>query len=120
MKNRRIATMQDFRDLVLDTLGQFVGKHDTEGIAEHLLSSSQHDGASYHSRILDQGTDDLVMVDDFWALARHYHHDTVARRGPEHAGPFYTAPPAPPEPDDEPQHVTPPPRHPAQTPHTRA
>lgn len=116
MKNRRIATMQDFRDLVLDTLGQFVHEHDTEGIAEHLLISSQHDGASYHGRLLDQGSDDLVMVDDFWALARHYHHDTVAHRGPEHAGTYYTAP-APPEP---PQHVTPPPRHPAQTPHARA
>lgn len=89
MKNRRIASMQDMRDLVLDTLGQYVHEHDTEGIAEHLLQSSQHDGASYYGRILDQGDDDLVTVDDFWALARHYHHSTVQQRDPSYAGPFY-------------------------------
>lgn len=92
MKNRRIATASDFRDLVLDTLGQFAREHDTEGIVEHLLQISQHDGASYYGRILDQGTDDLVMVDDFWALARRYHHATVRRRDPSHAGPFYQPP----------------------------
>ena len=89
MKNRRIASMQDMRDLVLDTLGQFVPEHDTEGIAEHLLQISQHDGANYYGRILDQGTDDLVSVDDFWALARRYHHTTVQQRDPSYAGPFY-------------------------------
>jgi hypothetical protein len=92
VKNRRIATASDFRDLVLDTLGQFAREHDIEGIVEHLLQISQHDGASYHGRILDQGTDDLVMVDDFWALARRYHHPTVRRRDPSHAGPFYRPP----------------------------
>lgn len=87
MKN--IATMQDFRDLVAGTLGQFAREHDIEGIAEHLLQISQHDGAHYYGRILDQGTDDLVMVDDFWTLARRYHHATVRRRDPSAAGPFY-------------------------------
>lgn len=92
MKNRRIATSNDFRDLVLDTLGQFAGEHDIDGIVEHLLQISQHDGASYYGRILDQGDVDLVMVDDFWVLARRYHHDTVRRRDPSHAGPFYQPP----------------------------
>lgn len=104
MKNRRIANMQDFRDLVLGTLGQFVPEHDTDGIAEHLYQAAQTDGASYHSRILDQGDDDLVMVDDFWAVARLYHHPTVQAGGP--AGRFYE----PAEP------VTPTPTEPAQTP----
>ena len=97
MKNRRIASMHDMHDLVLDTLGQFVPEHDTDGIAEHLLQISQHDGANYYGRILDQGTDDLVTVDDFWTLARRYHHATVHRSDPSHAGPYYQ-PPAP-EPD---------------------
>lgn len=92
MKNRRITCMNDMRALVLDTLGQFSPEHDTEGIAEHLLQVSQHDGASYYGRILDQGTEDLVMVDDFWTLARRYHHATVLRRDPSHAGPFYEPP----------------------------
>ena len=97
MKNRRIASMQDMRDLVLDTLGQFAREHDTEGIAEHLLQVSQHDGASYYGRILDQGDEDLVRVDDFWALARRYHHPTVLQRDPSHAGPYYVAPKPPPK-----------------------
>jgi hypothetical protein len=84
--------MNDMRALVLDTLGQFAREHDTEGIAEHLLQVSQHDGASYYGSILDQGDEDLVMVDDFWALARRYHHATVRRRDPSHAGPFYEPP----------------------------
>ena len=112
MKNRRIASMQDMRDLVLDTLGQFAPEHDTDGLAEHLLQISQHDGASYYGRILDQGDDDLVMVDDFWSLARRYHHATVQQRDPSHAGPFYRLP-AP-----EPDHVsadTPTPTHASRT-----
>lgn len=92
MKNRNIANMQDLRDLVLDTLGQFAPEHDTDGIAEHLLQISQHDGTHYHGRILDQGDETLIMVDDFWALARRYHHPTVRRRDPSHAGPFYEPP----------------------------
>lgn len=92
MKNRRITCMNDMRDLVLDTLGQFVREHDTEGLAEHLLQISQHDGATYYGRILDQGDEDLVMVDDFWALARSYHHPTVQRGDPSDAGPFYEPP----------------------------
>lgn len=92
MKNRRITCMNDMRALVLDTLGQFAREHDTEGLAEHLLIVSQHDGASYYGRILDQGDEDLVHVDDFWALARRYHHPTVLRRDPSDAGPFYEPP----------------------------
>jgi hypothetical protein len=94
VKNRHIASLQDLRDLVLDTLGQFAHEHDTEGLAEHLLQISQHDGAHYYGRILDQGDEDLVTVDDFWTLARRYHHPTVTSRDPSHAGPFYQ-PPAP-------------------------
>lgn len=111
MKNRRIASMQDFRDLVLDALGQFAAEHDTEGIAEHLLQMAQHDGAAYHSRILDQGTDELVMVDEFWAIARRYHHDTVRRRDPSHAGPFYEPPRRTRR--ASPRHVSAAPTHPA-------
>lgn len=96
MKNRNIANMQDFRDVVRDTLGQFTPEHDTEGLAEHLLQISHHDGAHYHGRILDQGTDQLVMVDEFWALARRYHHDTVQRRDESYAGLFYEPPDPPP------------------------
>lgn len=89
MKNRNITNMQDLRDLVLDTLGQFAPEHDTEGIAEHLLQISQHDGTHYHGRILDQGDETLIMVDDFWALARRYHHPTVGRPNGAHRGPWY-------------------------------
>jgi hypothetical protein len=91
VKNRRITCMQDMRDLVLDTLGQFAREHDTEGLAEHLLSVSQHDGAEYYGLLLNQGEEDLVMVDEFWALARKYHHPTVGRPGRE-AGVFYEPP----------------------------
>jgi hypothetical protein len=118
VKNRRIATMQDMRALVLDTLGQFAREHDTEGIAEHLLQISQHDGASYYGRILDQGDEDLVHVDDFWALARRYHHTTVQRRDPSHAGPYYAAPKPPPK--RKPRHVSPKRQTPTPAPRTRA
>lgn len=91
MKNRRITCMNDMRALVLDTLGQFAPEHDTEGLAEHLLSVSQHDGAEYYGLLLNQGEEDLVMVDEFWALARKYHHPTVAQPGRE-AGVFYEPP----------------------------
>lgn len=98
MKERIIATKQDVRDLVLDTLAQFSREHDVRGLTNHIYDTASFSGGELTSVLLNQGDTDLVSVDDFWRLARRYHHETVSL-GRSVAGPMYT--PERPAPDPE-------------------
>lgn len=91
MTKRKIDTRQDVRELVLDTLGQYVRDHDISGLTHHIYADAKHDGTRLRSPMLDAADEHLISHQPFWRLATRYNHAMIAA-GRVEPGPAYVSP----------------------------
>src|SRR5690606_19612981 len=91
MTKRKIDTRQDVRELVLDTLGQYVRDHDISGLTHHIYADAKHDGTRLRSPMLDAADEHLIGHQPFWRLATRYNHAMIAA-GRVEPGPAYVSP----------------------------